>query len=221
MLFVPFLLFFLFSVTLMLRLLLLVLLLLLRLVLHTLVLLLWLRLVLHTLVLLLWLRLVLHTRVLLLLLRLVLHARVLLLLLRLVPHGRLLPFRGCHFSRTWFVAFCGMRWGRVVAAFESFLPPAALAMMVLLKKFLTIMLTLPVSTPIRIVPLKTLPVSRLSLIPRQPSRSIPGLGSDNIVGRISVIWGPTVIRAVKIVQDAIQKPITVVVNPRRIRPHPG
>jgi hypothetical protein len=94
-------------------------------------------------------------------------------------------------------------------------------MMVLLKKFLTITLTLSVFTPIRILPMKTLPVLRLSLIPCQPSRSIPGSGSDNIAGRIRVIWGPTVIRAEKIVQDAIQKPITVVIDPRRIRPHPG
>jgi hypothetical protein len=94
-------------------------------------------------------------------------------------------------------------------------------MMVLLKKFLTITLTLAVSAPIRILPLKTLPVLRLSLIPCQPSRSIPGFGPDNIGGSISVIWGPTVIRTVKIVQDAIQKPITVVIDPRRIRPHPG
>jgi hypothetical protein len=93
--------------------------------------------------------------------------------------------------------------------------------MVLFKEFLTITLTLSVFTPIRILPLKTLQVLRLSLIPRLPSRSIPGFLSDNIAGRISVIGGPTVIRAVKIVQDAIQKPITVVVDPRRIRPHPG
>ena len=71
--------------------------------------------------------------------------------------------------------------------------------MVLLKKFLIITLTLLVSTPVRILPLKTLPVLRLSLIPRQPSRCIPGFGSDNIAGRISVIRGPTIIRAVIIV----------------------
>ena len=150
--------------------------------------------------------------------RLVLHTGVLLLRFRLVLHTGVLFFRG-HSSRTWFASF-RVGWSSV-AALESFLPPAALAMMVFLKKFFVISLTLPVFTPIRILPMETLPVLRLSLIPRQPSRSIPCSGSDNIVGRISVIWGPTVIRAVKIVQDAIQKPITVVIDPRRIRPHPG
>jgi len=93
--------------------------------------------------------------------------------------------------------------------------------MMLFIKFLAITLALPVSTPVRILPLKTLPVLRLPLIPRQPSRSIPSFESDNIAGRISVIWGTTVIRAEKVVQDTIQKPITVVIDPGRIRPHPG
>jgi hypothetical protein len=93
--------------------------------------------------------------------------------------------------------------------------------MVLLIKFLAITLALSVFTPIRILPLKTLPVLRPHLIPRKPSRTIPGFGSDNIAGRISVIWRPTVSRAEKVVQGAIQKPITVEIDPRRIRPHPG
>jgi hypothetical protein len=92
---------------------------------------------------------------------------------------------------------------------------------VLLEKFLTIMLTLPVFLPIRILPQKTPPVLRPSLKPCQPSRSIPCFGSDNIAGRISVIGGPTIFRAVIVVQDAIQKPITIVKDPRRIGPHPG
>ena len=190
----PFLLFFLFRFTLMLRLLLLVLLL--------------------------WLRLALHSRVLLLWLRLVLHSRVLLLWLRLlfVLHSRLLPYSGGRLRRSWFASF-GAGWSSGVAL-ESFLPLASLGMMVLLKKLLIITLTLPVFTPIRILPLKTLPVLRPPLIPRRPSRTIPVFGSDNITGRISVIWSPTLVRAVKIVQDAIQKPITVVIDPRRIRPHP-
>jgi hypothetical protein len=75
--------------------------------------------------------------------------------------------------------------------------------MVLLIKFLAITLTLPVSTPIRILPLKTLQELRLPLIPRHPSRSIPCSGSYNIAGSISVIGSPTVIRAVKIVKDAM------------------
>ena len=143
---------------------------------------------------------------------------VLLLRFRLVLHTGVLFFRG-HSSRTWF-ASSKVGWSSG-AVLESFLPAAALAMMVFLKKFFVITLTLPVFTPIRILPMKTHPVLRLSLIPRQPSRRIPCSGSYNIVGSISIIWSPTVIRAVKIVQDAIQKPITVVIDPRRIRPHPG
>jgi len=202
-LFVPLLFFFLFSVTFGLRFLLLVLLLRFRLLLHTSgVLLLRFRLLLHTSgVFLLRFRLLLHTsRVLLLRFRLVLHTGVLLLRFRLVLHTGVLFFRG-HSSRTWFASF-RVGWSSV-AALESFLPPAALAMMVFLKKFFVISLTLPVFTPIRILPMETLPVLRLSLIPRQPSRSIPCSGSDNIVGSISIIWAPTVIRAVKIVKDAI------------------
>ena len=116
-LFVPFLLFFLFSVTLMLLLLLLVLLL--------------------------WLRLALH-------------CRLLLLWLRLALCSRLLLFSGGGLSRTWFGSFGTgyTSW----AALVSLLPPGSLAMMVLLEKFLAIMLTLPVFTPIRILTVKTLPV---------------------------------------------------------------
>ena len=143
----------------------------------------------------------------------VLHSRVLLLwllsllmLLFVLLRSRLLFFKGGHLSRTWFASF-GVGCSSWVAL-ESFLPPTALATMMLLKKFLTIMLTLSVFTPIRILTVKTLPVLRTPLIPPQPSRSIPGFGSDNIAGSISVIWSPTVIRAVKIVQDGIQKPIT-------------
>ncbi len=140
------------------------------------------------------------------------------LLLLFVLHSMELAFSGDPLSLTLFAPFgTGCSSG---AALESFLPPSALATMVLFIKFLTIMLGMPVFTPIRILPLKTLPVLRPPLIPRRPSRTIPVFGSDNITGRISVIWSPTVVRAVKIVQDAIQKPITVVIDPRRIRPHP-
>ncbi len=188
---VTFLLLLLFSLAFMLRLLLLVLRLL---VLHLLMLL-----VLHLLML-----LVLHLLMLL---------RVLFVLLQLVP------FKGGLVTRTWFASpGAGYSSG---AAFESFLPPTALAAMVLLIEFPAITLALPVLMPIRIPPPKTLPVLRPHLIPRKPSRTIPGSGSDNIAGSISVIWGPTVFRAEKVVQDAIQKPITVVIDPRRIRPHPG
>ena len=142
-------------------------------------------------------------RLLLLALLLYLWLRLRLLLLRLLfaLHSRLLLFRGNRLGRTWF-AYFGPGWSNLVAL-KSFLPPGALAAMMLLKKFLTITLTLAVSAPIRILPLKTLPVLRPPVIPCQPSRSIPGFGSDNIVGSISVIWSPTVFRAEKIVQGAI------------------
>ena len=89
----------------------------------------------------------------------------------------------------------------------------------LIKPFI-VTLALSVFTPIRILLLKTHPVSRLPPVPRKPSRSIPRIGSDDIAGRISVVWGPTVFRAKKIVQGAIQEPVTVVIDPRRIGPHP-
>ncbi len=107
------------------------------------------------------------------------------------------------------------------ATLESFLPPSTLATMVLFIKILVITLTFPVSLPIGIRLLKLLIVLRISLIPRQPPRSIPVTGSDDISGSISVIWGPSIAGAVIVIQDAIQKPIAVVIDPRRIGPDPG
>jgi hypothetical protein len=118
-----------------------------------------------------------------------------------VTRTRSLSRRRSYVPRTWFTSFGVARTSG--AAMESFLPTGTLATMVLLIKFLVIMMTLSVSTPIRILLLKTPPVLRLPLIPRQPSRSIPGLGSDNIVRGIGVIRGPAVLRAEKIIQQAI------------------
>jgi hypothetical protein len=92
--------------------------------------------------------------------------------------------------------------------------------MVLFIKILVIALTFSVSAPIGIRLLKLLIVLRISLIPRKPHRSIPVTGSQDISGRISVIRSPSVSGAEKVIQDAIQKPITVVIDPRRIRPDP-
>jgi hypothetical protein len=85
---------------------------------------------------------------------------------------------------------------------------------------LVIMLTFPVSAPVGIRPLKILPVMRVVLIPGIPPRLIPVRGSFNIGGRIGVIRGPAVLRAEKVIQQSIYKPITVVIDPRRIRPDP-
>jgi hypothetical protein len=107
------------------------------------------------------------------------------------------------------------------ATLESFLPPSTLATIVLFIKILVITLTLSMSLPIGIRLLKLLIVLRISLIPRKPPRSIPVTGSVDIIGSISVIWGPSVSGAVIVIQDAIQKPITVEIDPRRISPDPG
>jgi len=124
-----------------------------------------------------------------------------------------------HLSRGWSLSLW-LGWSSG-ATLESFLPPCTLATMVLFIKILVITLTFPVSLPIGIRLLKLLIVLRISLIPRQPSRSIPVTGSDDISGSISVIWGPSVAGAVIVIQDAIQKPIAVVIDPWRIRPDPG
>ncbi|MGP8091396.1 MAG: hypothetical protein ACLPUX_15010 [Syntrophobacteraceae bacterium] len=68
-------------------------------------------------------------------------------MLLFVLHSMELAFSGDPLSLTLFAPFgTGCSSG---AALESFLPPSALAMMVLLKEFLTIMLTLSVFTPIK------------------------------------------------------------------------
>ena len=103
---------------------------------------------------------------------------------------------------------------------DAFLPPGALATMVLFIEPLVITLTLPVLAPIRIRPLKILPVMGISPVPCIPPRRIPVLRSDPIGGRISVIRAPPVLRTEKEIQDSVQEPITVVIYPRRIRPHP-
>ncbi len=106
------------------------------------------------------------------------------------------------------------------ATLESFLPPTALATMVLFIELPPITLTSSVLAPIGILSTKTLPVMRISLVPRIPPRGIPGFWSYDIGGSISVIRAPSVLRAEKVIQDAIQKPVAVVIDPRRIRPHP-
>jgi hypothetical protein len=100
------------------------------------------------------------------------------------------------------------------------MPTSPLAAMVLIIKILVIILTNAMSAPIGIPLFKILPVMRIALVPRIPLRRIPGLWSDNIGGRVSVIWGPAILIAEILMQYSIQKPITLVIGPRRIIPDP-
>jgi hypothetical protein len=108
-----------------------------------------------------------------------------------------------------------------VVPMKSFMPAFAMAMVVFLIKFPVIVMAAPVPVPIGIMLVKTLPVMRMALIPRIPPGSIPVFWSHDKGGRISVIRGPPVPLAEKVIQDPVQKPIPVVINPRRIRPDPG
>jgi hypothetical protein len=67
---------------------------------------------------------------------------------------------------------------------------------------------------------KKVPVMGMSVIPGPPSGAVPISWSDDIEGGISVIGRPSVQGTKKVVQDAVQEPITIVVDPRRARPHP-
>ena len=110
---------------------------------------------------------------------------------------------------------------RPVVTMEAFMPTPALAVMVLFIKTPAIALTFPVAGPIGIGPVKITPVPGMGLVPGVPPRGIPVMRPGNIGGGISVIWGPAVTRAEKVIEDAIQKPVSVVVDPRGIGPDPG
>lgn len=103
---------------------------------------------------------------------------------------------------------------------DAFMPPGALTVMVLLVKPPVITMTLPVFGPMGIGPMEILPINRMSLVPRMPPRPIPVWRSDDIGGRVSVIRSPSISRAEKVAQDAVQEPIAVVIDPGCIRPHP-
>ena len=104
---------------------------------------------------------------------------------------------------------------RRTAPLEAFLPTIALATMVLIVKILVIMSTITVVAPVGILLMKGLPVMRILLIPRIPLRLIPLIGPDNIGGRISVIRGPAILIAEELIEYSIQKPVTLVIDPRR------
>jgi hypothetical protein len=77
-----------------------------------------------------------------------------------------------------------------------------------------------VSAPIGVSVMKIVPVPGMGPIPGIPFRSIPDVGSDDIGGGIRVIGGPAILGAVKVLQDAVQEPVTPVINPGRIGPDP-
>jgi hypothetical protein len=103
---------------------------------------------------------------------------------------------------------------------EALIPTATLVTMVLIVKILVITLSVLVSAPIGIPLSKTLPVKRILLIPRIPPRRVPVIGSYDVGRRIGVIRGPSIVIAEKVIEDSIHKPITVVIDPRCIRPNP-
>ena len=105
-------------------------------------------------------------------------------------------------------------------AMVSFLPPRTLAAMMRFIETLVILLTFPVCAPVGILPLEISPVIGVALIPRLPPWLIPIIGSFNIGGRIRVIRGPAVLGTEKVIQQSLYKPVTVVIDPRRIRPDP-
>jgi hypothetical protein len=106
------------------------------------------------------------------------------------------------------------------AAMETFLPASPLAMMVPVIKILVITLTHMVSAPIGISLGKSLHILRVLLIPGRPPRRVPVGCSDNVGRRISVIWSPPILRAEKIVQQSILKPVTLVKDPWGVCPNP-
>ena len=91
----------------------------------------------------------------------------------------------------------------VVSGREAFMPAGALAVVVLIIKDFVITLTLPVSAPVRILSVKILPVTRVSLVPDLPPGCIPFNRSDDISRSISVIGSPAILRAKKVIQNPI------------------
>jgi hypothetical protein len=92
------------------------------------------------------------------------------------------------------------RRARRMAALEAFMPTFPVTAMVFIIKILVITLTNVMAAPIGILVFKILPVMRMALIPRIPFWRIPDIGSDNIGGRISVIGGPAILLAEKLIQ---------------------
>jgi hypothetical protein len=111
-------------------------------------------------------------------------------------------------------------WPCIDAAMETFLPAATLALMVPVIKILVIMLTRMVVVPIRISLGKGLHILRVLMIPGGPPRRVPVGCSDNVGRRISVIWCPAILRAKKVIQQPIIKPVPLIEDPWGVGPHP-
>jgi hypothetical protein len=99
---------------------------------------------------------------------------------------------------------------RIGAAMETFLPAATLALMVLIIEILVITLTHIVVAPIGIPLGKSLHILRALVIPGGPLRPVPVGCSDNVGRRISVIRSPTILRAKKVVEQSIIKPVPII-----------
>jgi hypothetical protein len=106
------------------------------------------------------------------------------------------------------------------AAMETFLPATPLALMVPVIKTLVIMLTCRVFAPIGISLGKGLHILRVLMIPGGPPRRVPVGCSDNVGRRISVVRSPATLRAEKVVQQAIIKPVSLVEDPWGVGPNP-
>jgi len=100
------------------------------------------------------------------------------------------------------------------------LPPAALAVMVLVIKILVIPLARIVAAPVGIPLREVLDILRVLLIPGVPIRPVPVSRPDDVGNGINVIRSPAVSIPVKIIQHAVEKPIALVIDPRRIGPRP-
>jgi hypothetical protein len=84
-----------------------------------------------------------------------------------------------------------------------------------------IMITHVVIVPVMIVAVEIFPVTGMRHVPGIPRGPIPVLRPDNIGAGIGVIGGPAVLLAEKVIKDTVQKPVSVVIDPRGVRPHPG
>jgi hypothetical protein len=106
------------------------------------------------------------------------------------------------------------------AAMVTFLPATALALMVPVIKILVITLAHMMIVPIGISVGKSLHILRVLMIPGGPLRRVPVSCSDNISRRIRVVWSPAILRAKKIVEHAVIKPIALVKDPWSIASNP-
>ncbi len=96
---------------------------------------------------------------------------------------------------------------------DPVMPTAALAGMIPVIELFAIMMAYSVSAPHRIGVLKIPQENRMGPIPPLPFRTVPLAGSDDVGFGIGVIRSPSVAWAEKVIQDAIQEPVTRVIDP--------